>query len=182
MTPVKLYVFGVPEIQAFHSWCNGLPFPCVFLLRSPKSLFYCSEGSPPASSSHWKLAALKARRPSSTLFHVKTATVHWLRTHAHFSGTAHSLSMWARRWAGGLTFKVPYLDLDDKILTKQRKLDLLTCMCYTTWAKSQEWMTARQRLVIILLWFTEPPQEGMILFLEKKQDKGNRLLSLCVVR
>lgn len=93
MTPVKLYAFGVPEIQAFHSWCNGLPFPCVFLLRSPKSLFYCSEGSPPASSSHWKLTALKARRPSSTLFHVKTATVHWLRTHAHFSGTAHSLSM-----------------------------------------------------------------------------------------
>lgn len=93
MTPVKLYVFGVPGIQAFHSWCNGLPFPCVFLLRSLKSLFDCSEGSPPASSSHWKLPALKARRPSSTLFPVKTSTAHWLRTHAHFSGTAHSLSM-----------------------------------------------------------------------------------------
>ena len=75
---------------------------------------------------------------------------------------------------------MPCLDFDDKILTKERKVGLLTCMCYTVWARVRnDWLPDSDWL---LLCFTETLHEGMILFLEKKQDEGKGLLSLCLVR
>lgn len=52
-------------------------------------------------------------------------------------------------------------------------------MLYSVGRVRNDWLTDSDWL---LLCFTETLHEGMILFLEKKQDEGKGLLSLCVVR